>query len=76
MAGTLSDGGLDDKLVKELAATRQPDTSTLFVLGRRTTPDKGAAEIVGTGGKILKTSLSHEKEAKLQAVFNQARQGG
>ena len=68
--------GLDDKLVKELAATRQPDTSTLFALVRRGTPDKVAAEIEGTGGKILKTSLSHEKEAKLQAVLNQARQGG
>jgi len=37
---------------------------------------KVAAEIEGTGGKILKTSLSPEDEAKLQAVSNQARQSG
>jgi uncharacterized membrane protein len=76
VAGALSNVTLDDKFRKELAATMQPDASTLFVLGRRATPDKVAAEIEGTGGKILKTSLSHEKEAELQAVLNQARQSG
>jgi uncharacterized membrane protein len=45
-------------------------------LGRSATQDKVAAEIEGTGGKILKTSLSHEDEAKLQAGLNQARQSG
>jgi uncharacterized membrane protein len=45
-------------------------------LGRRASPDKLAAEIEGTGGKILKTSLSHEDEAKLPAGLNQARQSG
>jgi len=45
-------------------------------LGRRATPDKVAAEIEGTGGKILKTSLSHEDEGKLPAGLNQARQSG
>jgi len=67
---------LDDKFRKDLAATRQPGTSTLFGLGRRATPDKVAAEIEGTGGKILKTSLSHEDEAKLPAGLNQAGQSG
>lgn len=75
VAGALSDVGLDDKFMKELAGTMQPGTSTLFVLVRSATPDKVAAEIEGTGGKILKTSLSHDDEAKLQAVLNQTRQG-
>jgi uncharacterized membrane protein len=35
-----------------------------------------AGEIEGNSGKILKTSLSYEDEAKLQAVLNQARQSG
>jgi uncharacterized membrane protein len=30
-------------------------------------------EIKGTGGKILKTSLSHDDEAKLQAALNAAK---
>jgi hypothetical protein len=30
-------------------------------------------EVKGTGGKILKTSLSHDNEAKLQAALNAAK---
>ncbi len=31
-------------------------------------------EIQGTGGHVLRTSLSHEDEAKLQAALNAAKQ--
>jgi uncharacterized membrane protein len=33
-------------------------------------PDKVFEELKGTGGAILKTSLSHEDEAKIQATLN------
>ncbi len=69
-SGALSDVGIDDKFMKDLAATMQPNTSVLFVLVRKVTPDKVLEEVKGTGGKVLKTSLSHEDEAKLQAVLN------
>jgi uncharacterized membrane protein len=75
VAGALSDVGIDDKFMKQLADTLQPGSSALFVLVRSATPDKVAAEIEGTGGKILKTSLSHEDEAKLQTVLSSAQQG-
>jgi len=42
----------------------------------RSTPDKVLEEIQGTGGKILKTSLSHEDEDKLQAALSAAKQAG
>jgi uncharacterized membrane protein len=44
----------------------------LFVLLRKETaaPDKVLEELKGTGGTILKTSLSHENEDKLQAALN------
>jgi uncharacterized membrane protein len=45
----------------------------LFILVRKATPDKVLDEIKGTGGKILKTSLSHDDEAKLQAALNAAK---
>jgi uncharacterized membrane protein len=51
--------------MKELAATMTPGSLTLFVLVRKATPDKVLEELKGTGGRILKTSLSHEDEAKL-----------
>jgi uncharacterized membrane protein len=45
------------------------------VLVRKATPDRDKVleDLKGTGGKILKTSLSHEDEAKLQAALSAAR---
>jgi uncharacterized membrane protein len=72
-SGALTDVGIDDNFMKELAATMTPGSSTLFVLVRRATPDKVLEELKGTGGKVLKTSLSHDDEAKLQAALSAAR---
>ena len=55
--------------MKDLAGTMTPNSSALFVLVRKSTPDKVLEEVKGTGGTILKTSLSHEDEAKLQAAL-------
>jgi uncharacterized membrane protein len=76
VSGALTDVGIDDKFMKELAATMQPGSSVLFVLVRRATPDKVLEELQGTGGKILKTSLSHDDEAKLEAALSAAKQAG
>lgn len=70
VSGALTDLGIDDKFMKELAANMQPGASVLFVLVRESTPDRVLEELTGTGGKILKTSLSHEDEAKLQAALS------
>lgn len=69
-SGALTDLGIDDNFMKDLASTMKPGASALFVLVRNATPDKVLEELKGTGGKILKTSLSHEDEAKLQAALN------
>jgi uncharacterized membrane protein len=69
VSGALSDVGINDQFMKDLAATMTPGSSALFVLVRNATPDKVMEEVKGTGGKILKTSLSHEDEAKLQAAL-------
>jgi uncharacterized membrane protein len=45
----------------------------LFVLVRKATPDKVLGEVKGTGGRILKSSLSHDDEAKLQAALSDAK---
>ena len=73
VSGALTDVGINDKFMKELAAAMNPGSSALFVLVRKATPDKVLEEVKGTGGKILKTSLSHDDEAKLQAALNAAR---
>jgi uncharacterized membrane protein len=55
--------------MEELAATMTPGSSTLFALVRQAKPDKVLEELKGTGGRILKTSLSHEDEGKLQCCL-------
>ncbi len=72
ISGALTDVGIDDDFMKELAATMTPGSSTLFVLVRKSTPDKVLEELSGTGGRVLKTSLSHDDEAKLQAALSAA----
>ena len=72
-SGALTDVGINDHFMKELSATLIPGSSTLFVLVRNARPDKVLQELKGTGGWILKTSLSHEDESKLQAALSAAR---
>jgi uncharacterized membrane protein len=72
-SGALTDVGINDKFMKDLAAAMNPDSSALFVLVRKATPDKVLAELQGSGGKVLKTSLSHDDEAKLQAAMSAAK---
>jgi uncharacterized membrane protein len=73
VSGALTDLGIDDKFMKDLAATLKPGSSALFVLVQKATPDKVLEELSGTGGTILKSSLSHDDEAKLQTALNAAK---
>jgi len=72
ISGSLTDIGVSDTFMKELAANMTPESSTLFVLLRSATPapDKVLEELKGTGGTILQTSLSNEGEARLQAALD------
>ncbi len=68
LAGKLSDYGIDDNMIKEIAASIQPNTSALFLLVRKAQPEKVIAELEGIGGgRIIRSSLSPSDEEKLQA---------
>ncbi|ACK65673.1 membrane protein of uknown function UCP014873 [Rippkaea orientalis PCC 8801] len=69
LSGALSDIGVDDNFMRELGETLQPETSALFVLVRKVTPDKVLEEIAPYGGKVLRTSLTKDKEEELQEVL-------
>lgn len=71
VSGALTDIGIDDKFMKDLADTFQPGTSLLFVLIKKMTEDKVLEELRGTGGTIIKTSLTHEDEAKFKDALAQ-----
>jgi uncharacterized membrane protein len=72
-AGALSDVGINDQFIKGLADNLTPNSSALFVLVRKANPERVLEELRGTGDKILKTSLTHEDEAKLQAALDAAK---
>jgi uncharacterized membrane protein len=69
ISGALTDLGINDRFMKDLAEKFAPNTSALFVLVRDVTPDKVVAEIAAYGGTVLQSSLSHEDETKLQAAL-------
>lgn len=74
-SSALADVGITHHFMKELAGTLTPGGSALFVLVRRPSPDRERVlkELEGIGGKILKTSVSHEDAARLQAALSAAR---
>lgn len=74
-AGALSDIGINDHFMKELASTLHNGSSALFVLVRKATPDKVLEALRGSGGKVLKTSLSHDDEARLQTALDAGQSG-
>ena len=73
ISGALTDLGIDDQMMKDVAAKLSPNTSALFVLVRSVTADKVVPEIQKFGGTILQSSLSHDDEARLQAALAAAK---
>jgi len=71
IGGKFTDIGIDDKFMKELGETFQPGSSGLFVLVRNATPDKVLEALKGFGGKVLKTSLTADKEETLREALSQ-----
>lgn len=69
LSGSLVDYGIDDDFIRELGETLTPDSSALFLLVRKAQPEKITAELKGFGGRIIRSSLSPEDEAKLQAAL-------
>src|SRR6188768_1640479 len=68
LSGRASDIGINDQFMKDLGATITPGSSALFVLVRKSTPDKvldALKPFVGKG-RVLQTSLTKDKEDELR----------
>ncbi|MGP4095224.1 DUF1269 domain-containing protein [Nonomuraea sp. KM90] len=70
--GALSDAGVDDDFMRQLATKLEPGTAALFLLVVQSTPDKVIPQIAEYGGHIIQTSLSHEEEEQLRATAQAA----
>ena len=70
LSGSLADYGINDEFIKNLGKTIPKGSSALFVLIKRSTPDKVLPEIEPFKPRVLKTSLSQEQEDKLRAALS------
>jgi uncharacterized membrane protein len=68
-AGSLTDHGVDDKFIKEVADTIQPGHSALFLLIHMANLEQWLDELREFNPTVLQTSLSQEDEAKLREAF-------
>ena len=66
LSGALTDFGIEDKMMKDLAASLQPGSAALFILAEKFTSDKVIDQIKDAGGTVLKTSLDRTKEQALR----------
>jgi len=74
LSGALADIGISNDMMKSFAESFKPGCSALFVLVRKATGDKvlaGLSEFTGKG-KVLKTSLTKDKEEELRQVIEGA----
>jgi uncharacterized membrane protein len=70
LAGALSDYGIDDDFIRDLAKTLKPNSSAIFILVRKMQPEKVLADLSKFRGRVLRTSLSPEQEARLQEALS------
>ena len=76
LSGSMTDYGINDEFIKNLGKTIPKGSSALFLLIKRSTPDKVLPEIEPFKPRVLKTSLSHAQEDKLRAAITQAANAG
>ena len=72
VSGHFTDVGIDNKFMKDAASALTPGHAALCVLVRRVTADKVLPAMAQFGGTVLRTNLSAEQEAKLQAALKQS----
>jgi uncharacterized membrane protein len=74
LGGWLTDVGVNDAFMKEVAASLQPGNAALFLLIRKLTTDKVLEDLKGVGGKVMRTSFDHTKEEALRAALAEVSQ--
>ena len=69
LSGALSDYGINDDFIKDIGRSLEHGKSAIFMLVRRVNFDKVLPELSKFGGKILRTSLTQDQEARLKAAL-------
>jgi uncharacterized membrane protein len=71
LSGALSDYGINDDFIKEIGKSLERGKSAIFMLVRRVNVDKALPGLAKFGGKIIRTSLSNEQEARLKRALEE-----
>lgn len=69
LSGKITDYGINDDFIRSIAQTLQPNHSAIFVLVRKVQPDKVLEQLSRFKGRVLRSSLSPEQEARLQQAL-------
>src|SRR5215213_2561675 len=72
LAGKLTDFGIDDKWMKEVAGSIQPGGSGLFVMARNTNTERVLPEMAKFGGTVIRTNLTTEQQQALEEALSPA----
>jgi uncharacterized membrane protein len=73
IGGKLSDVGINDNFMREVAKSLDSGHAALFLLIRKVTADKVMAELRGVGGTVMRSSFDETKEAALNEALAGAR---
>lgn len=70
LMGKVAKTGIDKDFQEQVRDLLKPGTSALFLVVEKVTPDKAVEALKPYGGKVLKSSLSKDAEAELQAALH------
>ena len=75
LMGKIAKSGIDREFQDQVRDLIKPGTSALFLMVEKVTPDKAVEAMSKYGGTVLKTSLSKQGEADLQAALHGSETG-
>ena len=74
LAGALSDYGINDQFMKDVAEVLQPGQAALFIMAERASSDKVLGAMAKKGGSVIRTNLDTSQEQKVRDAFAAAEQ--
>lgn len=70
VSGALTDFGINDDFMKDVAEAVPPGGAALFLLVRKMTTDKVLEGLKGVGGTVLRTSFDKTKDEAIRAALS------
>ena len=72
LSSDLTDYGIDDRFMKDVANILQPGQAALFMMVRTNASDKVIERLGEKGGRVLRTNLDSDAENHLRREFEKA----